>query len=231
VDRREKWQRWISGTKLGEKRLSSVMSQLAAMPAASIPAAVGGGRAKWKPPMRLFDNDAIEFDAIIAAHATCSLDRVRKSPVAILTQDTSEIDLTRPEQQVSGRGPLDDGARRGCFIHPLLAITEEGIPLGTLRAECWTREEPNGETLTRVAKEKQRKKTPIEEKESLRWITGVQAAHDIATKAAGTEVIMVADSEADIFELMVEGQSLEGRAEWIVRLPGPSGATRKRRGG
>jgi hypothetical protein len=44
----------------------------------------------------------------------------------------------------------------------------------------------------------------------------VQAAHDIATKAAGTEVIMVADSEADIFELMVEGQSLEGRAEWIA---------------
>jgi hypothetical protein len=30
-------------------------------------------------------------------------------------------------------------------------------------------------------------------------------------------VITVADSEADIFELLVEGQSLEGRAHWIVR--------------
>jgi hypothetical protein len=59
----------------------------------------------------------------------------------------------------------------------------------------------------------------------------VQAAHDIATKAAGTEVIMVADSEADIFELMVEGQSLEGRAEWIVRPARTERCDSKRRGG
>jgi hypothetical protein len=60
------------GHKAREKRLKIVMSQLAAMPAASIPAAVGGGRAEMEAAYRLFDNDAIEFDAIIAAHAECS---------------------------------------------------------------------------------------------------------------------------------------------------------------
>jgi hypothetical protein len=205
------------GHKARDKRLKIVMSQLAAMPAASIPAAVGGGRAETEAAYRMFDNEAIEFDHIILAHTQCTLNRVRQSRVVILTQDTSEIDLTRPEQQVSGAGPLDDGARRGCLIHPVFAVDEQGIPFGTVRVECWTREESSSDAMTRAAKERQRKQTPIEEKESQRWITGMRAAHRTAVEAPNTEVIMVADSEADIFELMVEGQSLEGRAEWIVR--------------
>jgi hypothetical protein len=50
-----------------------------------------------------------------------------------------------------------------------------------------------------------------------RWVVGLQQAHRVAAEAPNTEVISVADSEADIFELLVEGQSLDGRAQWIVR--------------
>lgn len=205
------------GHEARNKRLKSLIADLAAMPGASIPTAVGGGRAETEAAYRLFDNEAVEFDAILAAHFECTLERVRNERTVILAQDTSEIDLTRPEQQVSGAGPLDDGARRGCFLHPLLALTAEGIPLGSLRVKCWTREEPSGEVLDRAGKDKRRKQTPIEEKESQRWVTGVKQAHRVAAEVPDTELIMVADSEADIFELLVEGQSLEGRADWIVR--------------
>ncbi len=56
-------------------------------------------------------------------------------------------------------------------------------------------------------------------KKSGLWEFGMTklSAHRTAAEASKTEVIMVADSEADFFELMVEGQTLEGRAEWIVR--------------
>jgi hypothetical protein len=205
------------GHKRRNKRLKRVISDLAAMPAASIPGAVGGGRAETEAAYRLFENDAVAFEGIIAPHQESTLERVRQQRTVVLAQDTSELDLTRPQQQVRGAGPLDDGARRGCFVHPLLALTPEAVPLGTVWVDCWTREEPRGELLDRAAKDKLRKQTPIEEKESQRWVTGLQQAHRVAASAPDTEVITVADSEADIFELLVEGQSLEGRAKWIVR--------------
>lgn len=205
------------GHKRRNERLKRVIGELAAMPAASIPAAVGGGRAETEAAYRLFENAAVEFDAILAPHCQATLQRVRQQQTVVLAQDTSELDLTRPEQQVRGAGPLDGGARRGCFVHPLLALTPEGVPLGSLWVECWTREEATGERLDQAARDKLRKQTPIEEKESQRWVTGLQQAHQVAASAPNTEVIAVADSEADIFELLVEGQSLEGQAEWIVR--------------
>jgi hypothetical protein len=35
----------------------------------------------------------------------------------LLVQDTTEIDVTRPEQQVAGAGPLDGDSRRGALLH------------------------------------------------------------------------------------------------------------------
>ena len=205
------------GHKARNKRLKSVIADLAAMPAASIPAAVGGGRAETEAAYRLFENEAVEFEAILAPHHQATLERVRQQRTVVVPQDTSEIDLTRMDQQVQGAGPLDDSARRGCFLHPLSAFSPEGIPLGTLWVECWTRDESTAEVLDQAAKAKRRKQIPIEEKESHRWVVGLQQAHRVAAEAPDTEVITVADSEADIFELLVEGQSLEGRAQWIVR--------------
>ncbi len=205
------------GHKARNKRLKAVIGDLAAMPAASIPAAVGGGRAETEAAYRLFENEAVEFHAILSPHFQSTLERVREQRTVVLPQDTSEMDLTRPEQQVREAGPLDGGSRRGCFLHPLAAVTPEGVPLGTLWVECWTRDEPTGELLAPQEKEQRRKQTPIEEKESQRWVTGLQQAHRVAEAAPDTEVIAVADSEADIFELLVEGQSLDGHAQWIVR--------------
>jgi hypothetical protein len=205
------------GHKRRNDRLKLVIGDLAAMPAVSIPAAVGGGRAETEAAYRLFENEAVEFQAILAPHSEATLRRVREQRSVVVAQDSSEMDLTRPGQQVRGAGPLDDGARRGCFLHPWVAFTPEGVPLGTLGAECWTREEMTGEPLDQAARHKLRKQTPIEEKESQRWVTGLRQAHLVAASAPDTEVIAVADSEADIFELLVEGQSLEGQAEWIVR--------------
>src|SRR5579862_69480 len=79
-------------------RLGEVLSQLAAHPRASIPAACGG-RAEMEAAYRLFDNDQVSFDNILQAHQDATRRRIAGQRVVILAQDTTEFDLTRPEQQ------------------------------------------------------------------------------------------------------------------------------------
>ena len=92
-------------------RLREVLSQLAARPTASIPAACGG-RAEMEAAYRLFNNDKVTFVDLLQPHHDRTRQRIAEQPVVILAQDTTEIDLTRPEQQVAGCGPLDDSDRR-----------------------------------------------------------------------------------------------------------------------
>lgn len=135
--------------------------------------------------------------------------------VVILPQDTTEVDLTRPERQVVGAGPLDGNTRQGVFLHPLMGFTPDGTPLGTVYAEAWSREE---EPLApKSERERERKHTPIEEKESLRWVDAFRHARDLAEEIPETQFVCVADSEGDIYELLEEGQEKPQRLEWIVR--------------
>ena len=56
---------------------------------------------------RLFDNEKVQFENVLQPHIDATHRRIADQPVAILAQDTTEIDLTRPEQLVDGAGPLD----------------------------------------------------------------------------------------------------------------------------
>jgi hypothetical protein len=103
-------------------RLAEVLSQLAAHPTASIPAACGG-YAETAAAYRLFDNQKVGFENVLQPHIDATRRRMADHPVVLLVQDTTEIDLTRPEQQVAGAGLLDGGSRRGAFLHPLHAFT------------------------------------------------------------------------------------------------------------
>jgi hypothetical protein len=195
-------------------RLQEVLSQLAARPTASIPAACGG-RAEMEAAYRLFSNDKVTFADLLQPHHDRTRQRIAEQPVVILTQDTTEIDLTRPEQQVTGCGPLDDSARRGALLHVLHAFTPDGTPLGTVQATAWTRDEgpSKRQTLTKA----QRAARPLEEKESHRWVVALRAAQEEARRSPHTQIICVADSEADFYELLAEGTTQPHTADWIVR--------------
>lgn len=197
-----------------DDRLRVVLSQLAAHPTASIPAACGG-RAEMEAAYRLFDNDKVTFDNILQPHQETTRQRIAAQPVVILTQDTTEIDLTRPEQQVQGSGPLDDSDRRGALLHLLHAFTPDGTPLGTVQATAWARDE--GPSIRQTLSKVERATRPLEEKESYRWVVALRAAQEEAQRNPQTRIICVADSEADIYELLAEGMSQPRTAEWIVR--------------
>jgi hypothetical protein len=197
-----------------DDRLGEVLSQLAAHPMASIPAACGG-YAETTAAYRLFDNEKVCFQSVLQPHIDATRRRVAAQSVVIAAQDTTELDLTRPQQQVRGAGPLDGGPRRGAFLHLLHAFTPDGTPLGTLGAQAWAREAtppPSKEERSAL-----RKQTPIEEKESQRWIDMLRHTQAESRLAPSTRFVCVADSEADIYELLSEGQAEPREVEWIVR--------------
>jgi len=56
-----------------------------------------------------------------------------------------------------------------------------------------------------LGKTKERKTLPIEEKESFRWLTGYRLASRLAGKTPATQIVSVADREADIYDIFMEG--------------------------
>jgi hypothetical protein len=203
---------------LGDKRLNDrlqlILSQLAAHPTASIPAACGG-HAETIAAYRFFDNEKVGFDAVLQPHIDGTRLRIAAQPVVLLVPDTTEVDLTRPQQQVRGAGPLDGGARRGVFLHEMHAFTPDGTPLGTVQAIPWARD--LDQRTSSVQTRGQRAATPIEQKESFRWLLSMQQARAEAGRCPGTQIVSVADSEADIFEVLAEGMEAPRTADWVVR--------------
>lgn len=195
-------------------RLREVLSQLSGHPAASIPAACGG-RADMVAAYRLFDNAKATFEQILRPHTEATRERIAGQRVVLLVQDTSEIDVTRPEQQVVGSGPLDNGSRRGALLHLLHAFTDDGTPLGTVHGTAWTRAEESKGTARRSHYE--RAAIPIEEKESYRWVTTLRKAQEQSDHGPSTRVVCLTDSEADIYEYLAEATQKAESCDWIVR--------------
>lgn len=207
----------VKTAKLNDKRLNKrfekLLLQLAAQPTASIPAACGG-RAEMVAAYRFCENDDTSFEAVLQPHGDATRRRIAAQPVVILPQDTTEIEVTRPEQQVAGAGPLDGNSRRGALLHVLHAFTPDGTPLGTVHAEAWVRAEG---TVCAHLSRAERATIPIEEKESHRWVTTLQRVHEESQHCPTTQFVCVADSEADIYEVLVEGTRESSRCHWIVR--------------
>src|SRR6185369_14369889 len=109
----------------------------------------------------------------------------------------------------------DGSSRRGIFLHLLHAFTPDGTPLGTVHAIPWSREE-GAESRAKLPSHK-RVSIPIKEKESYRWVTTLEQTRDMAAQRPGTQFVCVADSEADIYELLSAGMAAPRHGDWIVR--------------
>lgn len=198
-------------------RLTMIASRLGATPAMSIPAATNG-RAEMEGAYRFFANDKVSPESILAPHREATLERIKQCNVVVLAQDTTEMNLTRPCSEVQGTGPLSTEARRGSYYHPLIAFDLDKLNLGTVWNKHWVREKIH---VGRSESEKQKVKlsTPIEDKESMRWLEGVRAAREVAQQCPNTECVCVSDSESDIYELFAEplGTSSARQLQLVIR--------------
>ena len=179
-----------------ERRFRLIVDRLSCKPSLKFNAACRG-RAEIKAAYRFVNHPRVTADKVLAPHRDATLQRIASYPVVIVSEDTSEADLTRPNECIAGGGPLNDANRIGLLFHNLFAMTPERLPLGTLHSHIWARD---AELFARPAAEKvkQRKQKPIEEKESHRWVEGYRHACAAATACPQTQIVIASDSESDI---------------------------------
>lgn len=187
-------------------RMSRLLDQLSKHPTASVPGALGG----WgdiQAAYRFFDNDRVTMSRILSAHATATRARLRGQPVVLGLQDTTFINFDG-QRATTGLGPHSSELEHGFFMHPLVAVTPDRQCLGLLHAETWARDATLGKRASR-------RKKPIEEKESMRWLTGYRHLADLHEELPGTRLVCVADRESDIYELFDHARA--DHADWLIR--------------
>lgn len=203
----------LQGIDLGDKRLNRrselVVEALAADPQASVNGACDG----WSDTLaayRFFNNDSVTPELILKPHREATQRRMREHPVVLIVQDTTELDFTK--HPTDDARCLNTDKRFGLYEQVHLAVTPDKLCLGVVGSEFFDRAPES------LGKAGERKTLPIEEKESLRWLTGYRLACELAAKCPQTQIVSIADREADIYDIFVEAQQQTGsRAEYIIR--------------
>jgi hypothetical protein len=184
------------------RRLMTITADFAQHPTAPIPQACGSWD-RTKAAYRFFDNDAVEPEAILAAHVQATVQRMQAHPVVLCAQDTTTLNYsTHP--QTRGLGPISNNRDKtlGLFLHSTLALTPAGQPLGLLQAQTWAR---SGRHFGRSSH--QRNRTPRAQKESQKWLDSLSACQALASRCRDTTLVNVADREGDLYDLFQQAQA------------------------
>lgn len=175
------------------KRLVRLVEDLAAQPHASVPQA-SGDLAATQAAYDFWSSPHIKAQAIREAHQRSTIERVKQHSIIIGIQDTTELNFTHHPRK-KGMGYLDNANSRGLKVHSVFCSSTNGVPLGILHQQVWSRD------LDEIGKKHQRHKKPIQEKESQRWLTALEVTQSLISQE--TVVVTVADREADIYDLLV----------------------------
>jgi hypothetical protein len=79
-----------------------------------------------------------------------------------------------------------------------MAFSEQGTPLGLLDAQCWARNPQDR------GKRERRKRLPIEQKESQKWLRSFRKVAEIQKVCPKTKLISIGDRESDVYDLFLE---------------------------
>jgi hypothetical protein len=60
-------------------------------------------------------------------------------------------------------------------------------------------------------------RTPIQDKESYRWVRGYEKADAIAHQLPMCQIVSIADREADIYDIYNEASRSHSQAKWLIR--------------
>ena len=195
-------------------RLVQLASTLAAKPLDSIPKA-SRNWSEAKAIYRFVENGRVTVDDLQEPVAQCAARRCADYDVVVVPQDTTGVAF--PKANVTeGLGPIVPEPRTtvGMYVHSTLAVREDGLALGLFDVNCWCRQPPD-----KQADAKEKRKRPIEEKESWKWLRGVRAAREAirsqVPEGDRPRLIHVMDREGDVYEVLAE--IVEAREGAVIR--------------
>jgi hypothetical protein len=188
------------------QRLIALARQLSQAPQCSFPQSLDG--AKLKAGYRFFDNPKVDTDGVLSPHIGQTLGRMGQVPVVLAVQDTTEFNLSHlPATEGLGYGTGHN--LRGFMMHSMLAVTPEGLPLGVLGMKTWTR------APDEFGKGKLRKQRTIRDKESVKWLEGLEHLSALKARCPDTHIVGVCDREGDVYDVFVAERP--AGVDWLVR--------------
>lgn len=203
------------------KRLLKLIKNLAERIGDSVPVACQDW-ASIKAAYRFFSNPNLSESEILSGHFNATKLRCEEidGPILVL-HDTTEIPYNRKDVAAIGAHRIYENKQKrygwkenhkcGIYMHPSLALTTDGLPLGLTSNKFWSRKE--FKNSREVHRTRNTTRIPITEKESYRWIQGVEASNRLL---GGPErIVHVADREGDIYEFFQAAVSQD--SHFLVR--------------
>ena len=196
-------------------RLINTAATLESQPEKSIPDACQNW-AETKAVYNLFANNKVTPSIILTGHQLNTIERMKKYPLVLKIQDTSILDFST-HRNTKGLGKYTtDPYSLGLLMHSVFAVSPDGVPLGLLYQDIWSREHYPDQKRTK------RRQLPIEAKESFKWQKAMEGSK--VPLLDSTQTVTVGDREADIFELFQkahqQGEHLLIRAVHNRRITG-----------
>lgn len=184
------------GDKRLNRRFEQVLGTFGSKPCDSIPQSFPA----WsgvKGAYRFIENERVTCKNIKKPLSDGAARQCAQLPLALAIQDTTDLTFPKAES-MEGLGLLNDFTK-GLLLHTTLALTPDGLPLGTLDLQWWARD------AKQRGKAKGRRARAVEDKESAKWLRGMQAARDALaahrTPLAEAHLMHIFDREGDIHEV------------------------------
>ncbi len=186
------------------RRAVQAASKLAENPWRSLPAQMQTWK-ESKALYRLLDEPDVSFEALIAPHVQQTREQATSSPVVLLVQDTTDIDLSH-RRKISGVGQIGNERGRGFFVQTVLAAHPESREvLGCMAQEPFVRiPAPEGE--------QRHERLKREKRETDVWIRQVQ---HMGAPDPGSTWVHVGDRGADMFPFFQACQA--SQTHFLVR--------------
>lgn len=156
----------------------------------------------------------VSMDGILKGHQERTIQRMAGQRLVLVAQDSTDLNFA---EKLACRGLGRIGTNqtktqtKGLRLHSSLALTEEGIPLGVLRADCYP-----PKSLTNAQKNRDNRQVPIEEKETHKWVRSVESCIEASKRMPQTMVVNVMDREGDVLDVFHRVQN-EPRVHVLVR--------------
>lgn len=155
--------------------------------------------AETKAAYRFFGNQSVTAADILEPHRQMTAQRAKLYKTILAIQDTSYFVYTSHRNTAGlGRMSMKKGKNvpkiysNGLIMHACLGVTTEGLPLGLLDQKVFVRK------LLSAKRRRLADVTPIEKKESYRWLESLTNTHAIM---GDTQVVTVCDREGDMYGL------------------------------
>ena len=158
-------------------------------------------------------DSAVTAENILLPHREQTLRRMQAHKTVLCIQDGTDLNYNNLAQ-CEGLGLIGKNqtaaTTRGLHLHSTLAVSDDGLPLGVLRAAC-TAPVPKDAEDARTPAE-----IPLQEKKTYRWVEGLRDCAAVAAKMPQTKIVCVMDREGDFFELF-DAWREEPRTSLLIR--------------